>query len=598
MGNSSSSSSIQSYLHDKENQEQFIASMNSTSPLFSDSLKNSSIVRSQANSVNYFCFFTCGSNRSLKFWQLRNFFVISLQVKYPKIREFHAIVHTYQDAKFLSTYIDKVAYANMISFMDNSTASISRDLYITRILDLYKNNDSLLYSKVYPLYRIRTPEPNLDIAQPTLIGRSAHRYAQDESFSSTTSEHPSQLAVNSEFLQIPSTVYETDSLSNPNIRSRKSGQKINENISAPELKNRSFDAWSTVTNDTNTFLDSNSETNLSQSKTSKKRDVDNTNNFNDFSTSSCLDPLSEPDSIDKSGLSTVLNSSYSAHDSSVSNQEKFSSSIPTISEPGLYESSISQTFKEARKMRSKVRLHKHHNLDSRSKSNRNNDIEDLSSSSSKVTVSESFFSPSTVIGSENGSSRISRSSRSSSRSRKRRERNEYEEDESNDEDNRRKRRRRRGGDEDDDSNYSISYSDRSVAAKAAKIHIFRDKNNSSGAPSFVSEAIISSTTGQPSRKRRNVGIEIDLHHDVGFTSSEKPRQSYEYEQSERSGSSSSSLSRRSSRSRNGTRNRRKRDTNYDNDNVYDQDDNLNRIRNRKKDISMDLSKSESMIDSD
>lgn len=564
MGNSSSASSIQSYLYNKEDQEQFIISMSSTSPLFSDSLKNSTIVRSQASAVNYFCFFTGGSNRNLKFWQLRNFFVISLQVHNPKIKLFHAIVHTFKGAKFLSTYIDKVAFANMISFMDSASASISRDLYITRILDLYKNNDSLLYSKVYPLHRIRFAEPFLDVAEPTLIGRSAHRYAQDESFSTTSSEHPSRLVVNSEFLEMPSTINEAESILNSVSKSKKKNQKPNSNKLPPNLKDRSFSAWSSVANDTTSNFESTTELNATHKKT-----IDQTNLGDDSQFSSFVNPLSEPDSANESGLSTMLNSNYSPYDSSVTNRN-MSSSSPQISEPGLYESSVSETFKNARKMRSKVRLHKHHNLDS-DRHSKNSEMSDFSNSSS-VSVSESFFSQSTYMGSES-------SCRSHKRSNRRRKRND-----------------------DDDSYYSIPYSERSVASKAEKIHIFTESEDSkkstlsSAAPSFVSEAIISSATGKPSRRKRNVGVEIDLRHDVGFTSSST---AYEYEDTDRADNYSSYSSRRSNSSSKRSRSRRKKNESISDD-TYDQNDNLNRIRNRRRDISMDAPKSqtETIIDSD
>lgn len=544
MGGNSSTISIQSFLYNKENQEQFIVSMNSTSPLFSDSLKNSTVVKSQASAINYFCFFTGGSNKSLKFWQLKNFFVISLQVHNPKIKLFHAIVHTFKDAKFLSTYIDKVAFANMISFMDNATASISRELYITRILDLYKNNDPLLYLKVYPIHRIRFTEPSLNIAEPTLIGRSAHRHAQEESFSTTTCEHPSKLVVNSEYLEMPSTINETDS--NSITKSKSRNQKINPNKSAPELKNRQFDIWSTIANDTTSVFQE------STSEFSPKNKINEQTNLGDDSQlSSCLNPLSEPDSIDKSGLSTMLNSSYSPYDSSMTDRN-VSSSSPQISEPGLYESNVSQTFKNAQKRKSKIRLHKHHNLDT-DESDKINEFSDFSKSST-VTVSESFFSPSTE----------------SSRSRK----------QNQDENGHRKRRRRHGENDDDDSYYSISYSDRSVASKAAKIHIFTDSDDKkrSAAPSFVSEVVMSSTTGRPSRKKRNVGIDVDLRHDVGFTSSEQFKDSSE-------NSYSSISNKKSNRSGRRSRNRQNKNENISDD-TYDQNDNLNRIRSRKKDESI------------
>lgn len=588
MGNSSSSSSIQSYLHNKENQEQFIISMNSTSPLFSDSLNHSSIVQSQALSVSYFCFFTCGSNRNLKFWQLKNFFVISLQVKNPPITQFYAIVHTFNEAKFLSTHIDKVAYANMISFMDSVPASLSREAYISRILNLYKNNDPLLYSKVYPLYRIRVPQPILDIAEPTLLGRNAHRNAQDENFSTTVSDHPSRLEVNSEYLEVSSTINEVgSSLINAGSKNRQSGQANTSNRQVPELKSRQFDVWSSVVNDTTSFLDNDSEFNPNKSPPNNP-----INYANDIQTSSSfLNAITEPDSVDKDGLSTILDSQYTDYQADTIRHSELSSSFNSISEPGSYESSISQTFKEARKLKTKVHLHKHHNLDNEGS---DDGAPYFLPSSSTVTVSESFFSPSTRMNSES-------SSRSSSRSHKR---------------SRRRRRRYSNEEEEDDDNYSISYSDRSVAKRASKIHIFTDSNedsmsqssssrrrsksrnhgrdSSSAAPSFVSESVISSTTGQKSSKKRNVGIDVDLHHDVGFTTSETSQKTSQYEKDERSRSSSSLSNGRSNRSNKGGRSRRR------NDNYNDDNESENRIKNRKKDISMDLSKSQvdTIIESD
>ncbi|OHT09677.1 hypothetical protein TRFO_21400 [Tritrichomonas foetus] len=475
MGNQTSSSlALQSHIKNTKNQDLFILSMSGTNPKFSDSLTNSSVVLSQAAPLNYFCFFTKGPIRILRYWQLRNYFVCSMQVSNPPIKQNYAIVHTYQDVQFLSVYLDQIAFSNMVYFMDSVPSKLTRGEYINRMISLSKNQDTILTNKIYPIYRIKVPQPTLEIALPTLYGRPARPFRPEDEFSSLTSL-PSN-ALNSD-------LYQTRDIT---LNGRQRTSKA-----APELADRRFD--------------------------------DSTTNAGE---SSFLNPISEPSSIrNDSNLSTSSNMRRKKYDSDFSISSSFAK---PISEPGPSDSQISEVFKDAR--RAKVHLHNHHNLHQ--------------DSNTSVSITDSFFSAATSAsgssaitnkrkkrvahsksGAKDDSSRISRSSRSSRISKSSRIGSSSSASSS-----RRKVRGKSGESESSrKSKKSTSSKNSTSSVNRPKIHLFGDfdddlrrskKKNSSDAPSFFSEAIISSTTGNPSKKKRNVGLDVDLRHDVGFTTSE------------------------------------------------------------------------------
>lgn len=533
-GSTSAPTVIQAHF---KNIKPFMLSMSGTNPLFSDSLQHPNILLSQANTLHYFCFFTRGKESVFRFWQLKQFFVCSLVITNPPIKQNCAIVHQYKEMKFLSIYLDPVAFSNMIMFMDNIPDKLTREDFISRMALLYKNQDPILCSNITHTNKIRPVVPTLKIAEPILFGQSPFRQNRINDKNST-------------------------SVSNVNIGT--------DDISSSIVMAKVNDV-------------------------AKEQSIFGSANIS----STMMNPISEPSSIlnesTYASYSTNMYSTTTNMYSSTTNtttyesdtqQSSFSSFANSISEPGPYESSLSVTFKELKNEEDPY-LHKHHNL--------NNDSESITVSESFLSQStiapnndESYgqldYSSSSQYSSSSHSSR--RSTKEQSRQPRRPRRHKKTEDDStkkrrprnddssvsysesvvtpqrssrrprNDDSSvsysesidtpQRSARKRKGddssvnysesvdtpqrsskkhkGDDDSSSRQSVySFRKNNSVSSGRKLHIFTDENDDKDEndrdASFVSESVMSSN-GNKSNRKRNVGVEIDFHHDVGFTSSE------------------------------------------------------------------------------
>ena len=505
MGNQASTTSvIQKHIQDRSNQDHFIASMSGTNPKFSDSLLNTTTVLSQAAPLDFFCFFTKGPVRVFRYWQLRHFFVCSMQVANPQIRQNFAIVHTYQNITFLSAYIDQAAFSNMVFFMDYVPRKLSREEYILRLVSLAKNKDPSLIDNIYPTYKIKIPQPQLSVAIPTLYGRKARPYGRADELMSTP-EIPSS-ALNSALCQTRDIKFDNKGFDR----------------SAPSYTKRKYDNWTTGD-----------------------------------SQSSYLNPISEPSSMNDSGSSSKGSSISSSFANTISEPGPSDSQISEMfkgarkiqvhlhNHHNLHNDSdtsvsITDSFFSAATSAtgsSAYKYKRHHNPDSRSSSSHsqkrlvpldenlnNTDFSGSSRSRSRKSTSRSEKLESSAKSQKSSSSRPVAHIFSDVEDDSRRSKNSFY-SESMYSANGTKRKRNVGLDVDlhHDMGFSNSESRSSRSSASRKkrtgydVDLDRDVDTQS-------EGTMSST-GRTSKKR-SVGLRVNFHHDVGFTSSENSRISH------------------------------------------------------------------------